>query len=177
MAVVEEAEGLALTAEEFAAAVRLTLTPENRSVVLEALYDAQADVEAHCGQPIPARTAVEDAAEDGRGGWVLANDPLTVVSSEPLPDGRWRVTYRYGRDDDRAVRAARRYVKAAALAALRDGGTVARGVRSVSVEGQAVSYDAAGSGDAALAGGPVSIKTLDRFRRVGVHSRPRVGRR
>lgn len=173
MAVVDEVEGLAITPEDFARAIRLTLTEENRPVVLEALYDAQADVEAHCGQPIPARTVVETTVPDGRGGWVLASDPLRVTLTEDLGDGTWRVTYLVGRDDDRAVRAARRYVKAAALAALRDGGVAARGIRSVSVEGQAISYDLSGSGDPDLAGGPVSIKTLDRFRRVGVFSRSR----
>src|SRR5690606_8618469 len=134
----------------------------------DAIRDAMVDVEAYLGRPITPRTVTETRLWPNLfGGWTLRHDDiLEVISAEPettaegQATGYYTVTYTYGMAavSDPGLGAIRRYVTAAAMnspavTALWRTVTGAVGdIRSVSAEGQSVSYGPATLGGGGTAG-------------------------
>lgn len=186
-------------------APRLGWSPPNaeqRRALTDALEDAHDDVEAYLGQPITPTTATETGRFAYANGWELEREPLRIVSATPEKGpggeltGMFTVTYEWGLDaaGDPELRPIRRYIIAQALQHpsvvtlwQASQGDAARRVRSLSAEGQSVSFDyltpggaevarnANGTATAATsaASGP-PLSSLDRWRIAGrrVYQRP-----
>lgn len=172
------------------ARIPLPLTDEQRDTLTEAILDAQADVEAYLGQsPVPVLHTQTDAYAYPDG-WDLTvhgdAQVLRVVSAVPVldvagdPTDYFTVTYYAGIDarTDPELRAIRRFVVAHAMNSpevtdLWKVATSTKGeIRSVSAEGQSVSWSPAtlGGGGAAGSGAPGALPTLaslDRWRLAG----------
>jgi hypothetical protein len=173
----------------------LPLTPLVREVVAEAILDAQSDVEAYLGRPIVPTQRVESGLYAHPSGWLLSETPLKIVSAQPefgpadangvaLATGLFTVTYLTGIDAarDPAFRPIRRYVLAHAAALARQHPVastigVKRGIRSVNVEGQGITYsdevgsaNTQGGGSGAVGTLPV-IESLSAFRQINVFQR------
>lgn len=179
------------------AGIPLPLTGDQRDLLVDALLDAQADVEAYLGQP-PVPTLYRQSgvyAYDGEE-WGLsvhgdaAVHRIVTVTPElvdGVPSGYYTITYTAGLDarSDPALRPVRRYVVAHALNApdvlrLWQTLTGARGeIRSVSAEGQSISWGPAthgGGGDpgSGRPGALPTLSSLDYWRVAGrrVHQAP-----
>lgn len=139
---------------------------EQRRALTDALEDAHDDVEAYLGQPITPTQTTETGRFPYVGGWELSREPLRVLSATPErgPGGEltglFTVTYTWGLDagNDPELRPIRRYIIAQAMQHPRivtlwqEGqGDAARRVRSVSAEGQSVSFDYLTPGGAEVA--------------------------
>jgi choline dehydrogenase-like flavoprotein len=173
--------------------VPLPLTAEQRAALIDALLDAQTDVRAYLGRPILPQVVTERRSWPP-GGWLFVEQPVLEVLTETevldensQPTGYWDVTYLAGLDarSDERLRPIRRVVLAQAAqqdAAVRlwstagagaaTDGTGAKRVRSVSAEGQSVSYtyatpDSGGGGDKGGVGGPVRWSSIDSWRQRG----------
>lgn len=180
--------GPLIVAPEDVAADLLIANPDAAmlATITAAIVDAQADVIGYLGRAIFPETKVEHNCWPYPLGWHLAEDPREIVSTvaETAPitgalTGYYTVTYVWGidagLDDDCAP--IRRWVKAAAAnapAVLRAWqATGAKGtVKSVSTEGQSISYNdlTAGGGGAAGVDSPGALppkSTLDQWRRAG----------
>lgn len=183
---------LVVTPERLAAAAGIdTLTPSHRDIVIDAILDAQADVEAYLGQPILRVPRTETGRYPWADGWNLAGGgdgsvTVTSVTPETAPTtgaltGYFTVTYLVGLDAaaDPTLRPIVRYVTAHALNSpgfvrLWRTVTSAQGVvKSLSAEGQSVSFDTptlGGGGGKPGSGEPGSLPTLaslDRWRVAG----------
>lgn len=189
--------GLVVTPEELAASIGGIPTPlssENRAILGEALLDAQTDVEAYLGRPVvPALyTETDRWAYDGVN-WnlvMLGDEPLisietvTAQTDASGPTGYFTITYLAGIDarTDPVLRPIRRFVLLHAkhspeVTTWWKKVTKAKGeVRSVSAEGQSVSFAAATLAGSATTGTkpgdltPGSLPTLasiDRWRVAG----------
>lgn len=156
---------LVVSPEALASRIRMTLplNEDTREVIEDSIRDAQADVEAYLGQPIVPTTFVQTHCWPYVDGWHLTvhDDAffIDVVSSAPeydpadgtTPTGYFTVTFTAGLDvkNDRTLRPILRFVLAAAansedVTLLWRTATGAKGaVKSVSAEGQSVSFDPA----------------------------------
>jgi hypothetical protein len=164
-------EGLIVSLDEVArrAGLSLPLSPDVRQALIDAITDAQADVEGFLGQPlIPQQYGPEGSYRYGAAGlaqsYRLEQGPVTAILAEdPSTDPTYfYVTYLAGLDA-RNVPAITRYVRSHAASLVRQHPRakewgVKRGIRSVSVDGQSVSYDNEGT---TVAGGVGSLPTLD----------------
>ena len=189
-----------VTAEQIARKFRmeLPLTPEMQSYIEEHIEDAEGDVQGYLRRPLTARTETLEGLLPRPGGdlddwktWPQAvaqfDDHVTVdsyvVNAEDAE--AFDVTFKVGLDvaNDPELRPIKRWVIAAACEALRNApefaeAEVARRVRTVSADGQSVTYDtpsqSGGSdGGGRLPGAPPPIDTLSQWRRTSVYTRPR----
>ncbi|MGW2223732.1 hypothetical protein ACWCSD_52840 [Nonomuraea sp. NPDC001684] len=171
------------------AGIPTPLDADVRAAIEEALDDALAEAATHLDRsPIPEAVTQHGVVPDGRGGWLLDNEPvidITSVTPETDPGtgnltGRYTITYRAGLDpetDRRYGRVLRRFLLWSAVANPIVRRTAqAKGVRliaSVNVEGQGVTYEsgqaAAGTG---VAGAPPSLADLDAWVSHTVYQRP-----
>lgn len=167
--------------------VPLPLTEGQRWTLEQAIRDAQADMEAYLGRAITPRTYTETGvvcAFDG--GWQLTHHPvqsITSITPEPGPWGyptsHYTIVYVAGLDtvSDPDLEPIRRMVRAHAAASpevrtllRRAGLDDERSIRSLSVEGQSVTYidesdeSAYGPGQA---GALPSFTSCDRWRLAG----------
>lgn len=172
------------------ASMSLPLSAEQRDTITEAILDAQADVEGYLGRPIVPITYVETGRYPAPDGWDLVehgDDPVLLVlaaipETDPetsQPTGYYTITYTAGLDakHDEVLRPIRRYVAAHALNSPEVTrlwtSTGGRGeVRSISAEGQSISFGPAslGGGGSAGSGAPGALPTLaslDRWRLAG----------
>lgn len=170
--------------------IALPLTPERRDIIVESIRDAQADVTGYLGREIVPTAYVEHDRYAYPDGWNLTargDDPvIRVLSAVPqldsagVPTDYFTVTYLAGLDarTDPTLRPIRRYVTAHALNSpeftrmWRIATSTKGEVRSVSAEGQSISYAAAtlGGGGSAGSGAPGALPTLaslDRWRVAG----------
>lgn len=188
-------EDLVVSPEALAVKLGIPLTDvdaDMRAKLVDAILDAQADVEGYLGRAILPRVVTERRAWPP-GGWTFLEQPLIEVLNEAevfddagRPTGYWDISYRAGLDarSDRRLRPIKRLILA--HAALQDDavalwstigagaatdGTGAKRKKSVSTEGQAVTYDYArpgssggDSGGGAAVGGPVSWGSIDQWR-------------
>lgn len=160
-----------------------------RAAIEEAIEDALAEAATYlCRSPVPETFTQRGVVPDGRGGWLLDNDPLIeVVSAVPethpvtgVTTDAYTITYRAGLDpesDRRYGRVLRRFVTWSAAAnpivrrVAQDKGI--RLITSVTVEGQGVTYEsgqaAAGSG---VAGAPPTLADLDEWVGYTLYQRP-----
>lgn len=161
------------------AGMTLPLTSEQREIITDAILDAQSDVGAYLARAILPTVYTETGRYDnGTGGWNISEDnwPLIEVldATPETRDGQltglYTITYRAGLDakNDPALYPIIRYVKAAALNSpevtrLWKTATKTKGdVKSVTTEGQSITYDKAtlGGGGTAGSGAPGSLPTL-----------------
>jgi hypothetical protein len=183
-----DAPELVVTPEYIAkkAGVTLPLTEDQREIILDAILDAQADVEAYLGRAIVPTIYTESGRyDDGSGRWNLTplDEPVIEVISN-TPDvvygdltGTFTITYRAGLNakDDQALRPIRRYVAAAAMNSpefvrMWKTATGAKGeIKSVTTEGQSISYATAtlGGGGKGQPGDLPKLSSLDRWRLAG----------
>jgi hypothetical protein len=194
---------LVVQPEELAERIEIPvpLTAEHRRVLTDALLDAQTDVEGYLGRPVVPSLYTEA----DRWSYDDVNFNLTMLGDEPLVrivdvtaqvydgvlSGYYTVQYLAGIDarTDPVLRPIRRYILLHALNSPEVGRlwkqvTKAKGeVRSVSAEGQSVSFAAATlSGTAATGTKPgdgtpgtlPTLESLDRWRVAGrrVHQAP-----
>lgn len=190
---------LVASPEDLAVQLGLTLpiSDEDRAILTGSLLDAQADVVAYLGRPILPKVITERRTWPWPlGGWKLTQNPVIEILSETEllddagdPTGYWDVVYRAGLDvrGDEALRPIRRLVLALAGqsdAAVRmwaatgygstggdANGLGPRRVKSISTEGQALSYEFARPGDggqvagtAGAIGGPIRWASIDQWR-------------
>jgi hypothetical protein len=169
----------------------LPMTLAQREVLIDAIEDAQSDVEAYLGQPITPTEHTDTGLYSHGTEWAVTRRPLvkieTVEAEKALDDsllGTFAVTYLYGLDaaNADALRPIRRYVAAHAAALARQSPItlsfkIARGIKSLSVEGQSVTFETgvgvantanAGSGEIGTL--PV-LASLSRWKRRGVFQR------
>lgn len=162
-----------------------------KEVITGAIYDAQAEVEGYLGRPITPTTFVETGKAAYSDGWHLHEFPVISVDSavpeldtiDGTPTGYYTVTYEAGIDATQPIfLPIRRYIEAAVLdhgEVIRlwqtQQGKAARRERSVSVEGQSISWDylspsgiegKQGQSDSLGTGRP-SLKSMDRWRLAG----------
>lgn len=171
------------------AGMTLPLTEAQREIFTDAILDAQSDVRAYLGVAILPTTFTESGRhDDGTGKWNLDEDNIPLIevldvtpeTTGGLLTGKFTITYRAGLDakNDPELYAIVRYVKAAALNSpevtrLWKIATKTKGdVKSVTTEGQSISYDKAtlGGGGVAGSGAPGSLPTLaslDKWRVAG----------
>lgn len=187
---------LVVPVERVARRLKLTppLEPDMQALIEDAIRDAQADVEGYLGRPIVPVTVVERGLWPWSSGWSLAEDDvITVVSAVPEAygdgqlTGTFTVTYTAGLDarTDPRLEPIRRFVIAHAVNSpalvevwehqQRDAGVRGQ-VKSVSTEGQSISYAALsqGGGGAAGSGAPgalPSLVSLNPWRRAAVFQR------
>jgi hypothetical protein len=161
------------------------------------LADAQADVTGYLGWPIPPATKTEHNLWPAADGWRLEIDPghvVEVVSADAeldtdnVPTGYWTVTYRYGLDVTNdpgselypiwrfILRHAAASPEVARVWRAATGAT--SGVKSVSTDGQSITYDAVavpgGGGGAAgsgALGAPPVLGSLSRWKKRSVYQR------
>jgi hypothetical protein len=197
---------LVIPVERIATHLGLTepLDAATTEVIATAIYNAQAEVEGYLGRPITPTVFVQTGCIAYSDGWHLSESKVISIDSvvpenDPVngqPTGTYTVTYTAGIDASQPIYLPiRRYVESTAL---RDGeisriwqeiqGKKAQRVRSVSVEGQSISYEyltpggveslassRAGSGPGLTAGAP-TLKSLDRWRLAGRRAFQRPGR-
>ncbi|MFD9947699.1 hypothetical protein ACFWYW_46465 [Nonomuraea sp. NPDC059023] len=183
----------AVTPEQVAihAGLPLPVAEEDLPIVEEALADAYRAVAAHLNcAPTPV-TVTQAGVPAGRT-WQLDQGPVIVILSavpetDPgsgRPTGLFTITYRVGRDPDADPAyglALARYVAAAAansrlVRRLADRYGVARTKKSVSVEGQSVTYDdAEASPGSAAAGALPTLESLDGWHYHAISQRPGIG--
>jgi hypothetical protein len=180
-------------------AIRLGLSQPlddtSTEIITGAIYDAQAEVEGYLGRPITPTTFIETGRIAYPDGWRLRESKvISITSAEPeadpisgQPTGRYTITYIAGIDATQPIYLpVRRYIENTVL---RSGDVVrlwqsmqgkkAQRVRSVSVEGQSISYEyltpggveslassRAQAGPQATNGAP-TLKSLDRWRLAG----------
>jgi hypothetical protein len=161
------------------AGVGLPLNSAQREIITGAITDAQSDVRTYLGRVIVPTLYTETGRHDnGHGQWNLDPDnvPLLEVlavtpeTSDGTATGRFTITYRAGLDakNDPDLSPIVRYVKAAALNSpeiilMWKAATRARGdVKSVTTDGQSISYDtpSLGGGGAAGSGSPGALPNL-----------------
>ncbi|MBM0201913.1 hypothetical protein JNW90_01420 [Micromonospora sp. STR1s_5] len=157
--------------------------------VTDAIRDATVDAEGYLGYPLVPLEITETGLEPGwDGSWVLREEPVASIvqvtaelDGQLQPTGLYSVTYRWGRDA-REVEFApiRRWITASAAYAhpsirlLADAGGHRRRVKSVSAEGQSVSYESSPPAAGAPTVGVPPMSTMDRWRLAGrrVYTRP-----
>jgi hypothetical protein len=186
-ALVVSAEAVAVKAK-----MGLPLSPDQRQTITEAILDAQSDVVAYLGRAITPelRTEYQRWAWSGAEWNLVAlgdDDLIRVVSAVPetdpvtgIPSDYFTVTYLAGLEGRTApdLRPIRRYVALAAMNApefvtMWRTATKAKGVvKSLSAEGQSVSFETPtlGGGGQAGSGMPGALPTiasLDRWRVAG----------
>jgi hypothetical protein len=186
-----------VSADEVARRLRLQqpLTEDVRWAIDQAIWDAQADVEAYLGQPVTPTTFIETGLVAWPGGWQLTNAPLisiVAVTAETDPDsgvptGLYTVEYTAGIDaiNDPTLAPIRRYVIAHAkyspevqLLLAEESPAPARRVASLTAEGQSVTYEADPDTDSQPGSGAPGalplLSSLDRWRIAGrrVFQRP-----
>jgi hypothetical protein len=170
----------------------LPLTEDDRFAIEQAILDAQGTVQGYLRRPIqPTEVTVTGLYPDpwGYGRWDLPDPDARDIVAEPelssgLATGLYTVTYTTGLDvaTDPALEPIRRFIVAAALNApevLRRWQLVTAGsrtVKSVSVDGQAITYGDAtqGGGGAAGSGAPGALPklgSLSQWRRRSVYQR------
>lgn len=162
-----------------------------RAVVMEAIQDAQSDVEAYLGQAILPVLVVEGGRYSYGAEWNLSQPATRVVKVVAEVDpatglglGTFQISYFTGLDaaSDPVLRPIRRYVNAHAAALARQSPVIAeegvkRTIRSVNVEGQGITYgdtvgqaNTAGGGSGQVGTLPV-LASLSRWRRRNVFQR------
>lgn len=166
------------------AGLPVPLNDQDQALITAAIVEAQVDLEAYLGRPVTPREFTQTGCIPYLNGWDLAEDPvLQVISSvsETGPDGRetgrYTVTYRAGLDgaNDPDLAPLRRYVTVHAAYAPQvmqraTDGPGGRVEKSLSVEGQSVTYENAYTPGVPGSGTPGSLPTLsscDRWRRSG----------
>lgn len=170
--------------------VPLPLTAARRRVLRQALDDAQTDVRAYLGQPVMPERYIERGVSGWGERWTLtAHGDTTVqqvLSVEPEADpvlgglDTFTITYLAGLNarDDVSCSPIRRYIKAhaanlpEATRLWREAAQPADTVKSLSAEGQSVTYESAtlGGGGAAGSGNPGALptaKSMDAWRVAG----------
>lgn len=177
------------------------LSDEDEEAIRAAILDAQAEVEGYLGRNVLPMQFVQTGAIAYADGWRLSEPKVISIDSvvaEEFEDGgttgRYTVTYTAGIDARLALYLPiRRYIEAAiydhdeiARIWQREQGTAARRERSISVEGQSVSYDyltpggsvqgKQGQSSPTLGTGRPSLKSLDRWRLAGRRVFQRSGR-
>ncbi len=182
-------EGLAVSVTEVArrAGFPQPISPAVRQAIEDAIGDAQGDVEAHLGRPVVPIEATESNLYAHPDGWQLKERPviriLSVVADttpEGALTGNFTVTYLYGLDAANAplLRPIRNYIARHAAALVRQSpaattAKIARGIRSVNVEGQGITYsDTVGAaretgGGSGEIGALPTLASLDRWRLAG----------
>jgi hypothetical protein len=190
---------LVVSPEELATRLGLPLpiSAADRTALADSILDAQTDVVSYLGRPIlPALITERRSWPWPLGGWKLSQSPVIEVITEievfddvDQPTGYWDVTYRAGLDarSDESLRPIRRLVLALAAqsdnsvrlwtesghgaAATDDAGLGPRRIKSVSAEGQSVSYEFGRPGDAGQTpgaagaiGGPIRWASIDQWR-------------
>ncbi|MGW0485753.1 hypothetical protein [Nonomuraea sp. NPDC003214] len=186
-----------VTAEQVAIRAGLSLPVDEGMlpVLAEAIASGYRTAAGYLMRPAKPTEFTQRGVAAGPYGWLLDQDPvLEIVSAVPevvdgYPTGRWTVVYRAGLDPDGDPSygaALTEYVIAHAA----ESGPVQRlaqaaGARlhkSVSVEGQAVTYESsrasAGSGagsGSGVAGAPPTLDSLSPWRVVAVAQRPGIG--
>lgn len=176
---VEAPEGFVVSPAEVGR--RLGMTPEqitaHEPALLDVIDDVTADVEGRLGRPVMP-VLITDTLPWNPEGWDYSVTPVIErLSATAREDGEYDVTYRAGINaaTDPAYRPIRRYITAAAAEAFRVSppgvALQLQRVRSMSVEGQSITYDTPSAG--ALGGVPDFSATCGRFRLRGVFSRPR----
>lgn len=187
---------LALSPEDIAVrlGIALPITAEQRYQLSLAILDAQEEVAGRLSRAILPQIITERRPwSAARGLEYLAEQPvwdlLTEVeeSVDGVPTGYWVTTYIGGMNvrADARLRPILRVLRALAMnhdlalalwktvgAGAAIDGTGARVVKSVSAEGQSISYDTvrpggAVTGDAALVGAPIPWSTIDRWNLTG----------
>jgi hypothetical protein len=184
--------GLVVTPEAVAAKAGLPvpLSDEHRTLLTDAILDAQSDVEAYLGRAITPQTfTITGIWPLGSGEWsfraadypvVSIDDATAELDGNNQPTGYFTITYTAGLDGaaDPVLRPIRRYVAAHALnapevvAEWRKVTVPVGEKRSASTDGQSVSYAATtlGGGGAAGSGAPGSLpllSSLERWKRAG----------
>lgn len=172
--------------------VPLPLDDEQREQLAGAVLDAQADVEGYLGRPILPTIVRERRSWPGpweaKTGWFIRSlNEAEVLDGNGQPTGYWDWTYLAGLNarDDQLLRPIRRLLLA--HAAMQDDavrlwssvgsgssgdGTGAKRVKSLSTEGQSVSYEygrpgsgsGGGSSGSETVGGPVKWSSIDAWR-------------
>lgn len=171
------------------AEIPLPLSSEDRERVVGYIRGAQSDVVSYLGRAIMPTSYTETHRYDLGGQWNLTplDDPIIDVTdvvaetSNGQPTGFFTITYTAGLNakDDPALEPIRQYVIAAAMnrpGFVRMWKRLTRPVRdikSVTTEGQSISYDAASLGGGGK-GQPGELPTLDSlfgWKRLGVFQR------
>jgi hypothetical protein len=163
------------------------LTAEQRETITEAILDAQSDAASYLGRGgvVPGVYTESGRYDDGTGRWNLdlLDEPLIEVldatpeTSGGVPTGLYTITYRAGIDakNDPELRPIKRYITAAALnapevvALWRQVAKPKGNVKSVTTEGQSITYDAPGLGGGGKGqpGELPSKSSMDRWRLAG----------
>ncbi|MCX5070821.1 hypothetical protein OOJ91_33795 [Micromonospora lupini] len=171
---------------------RAGLAPDDDNVVAavtDAIRDATADAEAYLGYPLVPLSRTETGLEPGWDGtWPLGEDPVASIvqvtaelDAHLQPTGLYTVEYLWGRDSrEPEYGPIRRWITASAAYAhpsvrlLADAGGQRRRVKSVSAEGQSVSYESSPPTAGAPTAGVPPMSTMDRWRLAGrrVYTRP-----
>jgi hypothetical protein len=201
--VVEEVCPLVIPVEKIAKRLGLDVPPtdDDAEAIAGAIYDAQAEVEGYLGRPITPTVFVQTNSIAYTDGWHLSESKVIEVQSavpetDPVngePTGRYTVTYLAGIDATQPIYLPiRRYIEAAVLDhgeiariwQAKQGTKAARRERSVSVEGQSISWDyltpsgvdgKQGQADRLGTGRP-SLASMDRWRLAGRRVFQRAGR-
>lgn len=187
---------LVVSPDELAARLGLPtpLDTATRTLLADAVLDAQTDVQAYLGRPIVPRITTERRAWPVHRRHLICRPVLEVFSEtevlgdDGLPTGYWDITYRGGLDarTDAGLRPIRRLVLALAAQqddAVRLWATTGHGAsgsvpgmgavrtRALATEGQSVSYDYARPGDGGVPagtggsiGGPLRWASIDDWR-------------
>jgi hypothetical protein len=156
-------------------------TPAQLALWIDLIDEAYDEVETFLNRPARL-TVLTESLNAAPGGWQFRHDPVwKILSAVARDDGLYDVTYLCGLQDPIALKAIGTYVKASALEKARwtPGSGMRPYVNTVSVEGQSVTFGGtAGPGGAhptmgAAAGAPPTLRTLSKWKRRGVYSRPR----
>lgn len=159
--------------------------PPLRQRLLDAIADAQADVEGYLGRVVTPIQVTDTGRYEYADGWRLSQHPVVeIVSVTPEtgpsgPTGSFTVVYLAGLDaaNDPQLTPIRRYIlaqasEADAVRALMPDPQLGRRVTSLSAEGQSVSYEAGNRGggtslETAHAGDSPALASLDRWKLAG----------
>jgi len=190
---------LVVSPEELAVKLGLPLpiSVQDRMTLSDAILDAQTDVVAYLGRPILPTLVTERRTWPWPiGGWELSQSPvieileeIEILDEDGDPTGYWDIIYRAGLDarSDEQLRPIQRLVLTLAGqsdAAVRMWATTGYGsvdtegsglgprrVKSISTEGQALSYEYGRPGDggqsagtAGSIGGPIRWVSIDQWR-------------